>query len=280
MLGASSGNMRAVRAAQLLDRGFANNGLSWLRPSLGTVDNLVPIDASPPNLRDEMCGGKHKRPASDEDAETVASNAAGRRSGESIATFFAAGLQPPMPKPSELLAQAPAASEPIPVYTGPTRTGAALIAAVAADSDRDAVKPHGKGKKTHVAAKKPDAGAEPKSDAKSEDEVRREAGSQARRGRQACQRQAGRGCSKARRGQAVQQSRRQSRPPSPPPHSRSGRGAEARQAQGGRQAEERSQAGRLTASHHYPSSAASIARGRLAIGGRIAQYCQNKVSRP
>ena len=75
VLGASSGRMRAVRAAQLLDRGFANNGLSWLRPSLGTVGNLVPIDASPPNLRDEMCGGKRKRPASDEDAETVASNA-------------------------------------------------------------------------------------------------------------------------------------------------------------------------------------------------------------
>ncbi len=62
VLGASSGQMRAVRAAQLLERGFANNQLAWLRPSLGTVDNLVPIDASPPNLRDEMCGGKHKRP--------------------------------------------------------------------------------------------------------------------------------------------------------------------------------------------------------------------------
>ncbi len=51
-------------------------------------------------------------------------------------TFFAAGLQPPMVKPSELLAAAPAASEPIPVYTGPTRTGAALIAAVAADAEQ------------------------------------------------------------------------------------------------------------------------------------------------
>ena len=77
VLGASSGTMRAVRAAQLLERGFANNGLAWLRPSLGTVDNLVPIDASPPNLRDEMCGGKRKRPASDEDEDTVASNAGG-----------------------------------------------------------------------------------------------------------------------------------------------------------------------------------------------------------
>ena len=38
VLGASSGTMRAVSAAQLLDRGFASNSLSWLRPSLGTVD--------------------------------------------------------------------------------------------------------------------------------------------------------------------------------------------------------------------------------------------------
>ena len=72
VLGASSGTMRAVRAAQLLERGFAANSLSWLTPALGTVNNLAPIDASPPNLRDEMCGGKHKRPASDEDESTIA----------------------------------------------------------------------------------------------------------------------------------------------------------------------------------------------------------------
>src|SRR5438445_6807153 len=103
VLGASSGTMRAVRAAQLLDRGFANNGLAWLRPSLGTVDNLVPIDASPPNLRDEMCGGKRKRPASDEDEDTSVASASAS-GGESAVTFFTAGLQPPMAKPSELLA--------------------------------------------------------------------------------------------------------------------------------------------------------------------------------
>jgi D-alanyl-D-alanine carboxypeptidase len=168
VLGASSGTMRAVRAAQLLDRGFANNGLSWLRPSLGTVNNLVPIDASPPNLRDEMCGGKHHKPASDEDADTVASNAGSSSSGEAAVTFFAAGLQPPMPKPSEWLAAAPAAVEPILVYTGPTRTGAALVAAVAAD-DKQTQTPH-RGKKSRIAAKKPDTTVEPKAtaDAKSE----------------------------------------------------------------------------------------------------------------
>jgi D-alanyl-D-alanine carboxypeptidase len=163
VLGASSGTMRAVRAAQLLERGFANNSLSWLRPSLGTVDNLVPIDASPPNLRDEMCGGKHHKPASDEDEDNVASNA-GTDSGGAALAFFAAGLQPPMMKPSELMAAAPAPSEPIVVYTGPTRTGAALLAAVAADVEEQTPRHHGK--KSKVASKKPDndtKDAEPKS---------------------------------------------------------------------------------------------------------------------
>jgi len=159
VLGASSGQMRAVRAAQLLERGFANNQLAWLRPSLGTVENLVPIDASPPNLRDEMCGGKRKRPASDEDEDTVASNTG----GESAVAFYTAGLQPPMAKPSELLAAEPAASEPISVYTGPTKTGAALIAAVAADSEQQTTR---NGKRSRVAAKKPGTAAEPKTAAR------------------------------------------------------------------------------------------------------------------
>jgi D-alanyl-D-alanine carboxypeptidase len=165
VLGASSGQMRAVRAAQLLERGFANNTLSWLRPSLGTVDNLVPIDASPPNLRDEMCGGKRHKPASDEDEDTVASTAGAgsASSSETSITFFTAGLQPPMAKPSELLAAAPAPSEPIPVYTGPTRTGSALVAAVAQDAEKQTSR---RGKKTRLAAKKPDAAADPKSGAK------------------------------------------------------------------------------------------------------------------
>jgi D-alanyl-D-alanine carboxypeptidase len=163
VLGASSGTMRAVRAAQLLERGFANNSLSWLRPSLGTVDNLVPIDASPPNLRDEMCNGKHHKPASDEDEDNVATGA-GASNSEPALAFFAAGLQPPMMKPSELLAAAAAPSEPIVVYTGPTRTGAALLAAVAADVEEQTPRHHGR--KSRVASKKPDGDAkdaEPKS---------------------------------------------------------------------------------------------------------------------
>jgi D-alanyl-D-alanine carboxypeptidase len=160
VLGASSGQARAVRAAQLLERGFGN-GLGWLKPSLGTVDNLVPIDATPPNLRDEMCNGKRKRPATGEDADVVASNGSAS-TGEAAVTFFTAGLQPPLAKPADLLAAAAEPSEPVPVYTGPTKTGAALIAAVAAEAEKQASAK--RGKKSKIAAKKPDAAA-PKAEA-------------------------------------------------------------------------------------------------------------------
>jgi D-alanyl-D-alanine carboxypeptidase len=156
VLGASSGTMRAVRAAQMLDRGFGTNGLGWLKPTLGSVDQLAPIDASPPNLRDEMCSGKRHHPASDEDDAAASDSTSGGQTGS---TFLAAGLQQPLAKPADLMAAAPAPSDPILVYTGPTRTGAALIAAVAADTESQTVH---RGKKGHGAGKKLAATAEPK----------------------------------------------------------------------------------------------------------------------
>jgi D-alanyl-D-alanine carboxypeptidase len=75
VLGAPSSAARALRAAQLLERGFnsnSNSGLSWLAPSLGTVETLAPVNAEPPNLRDEMCGPHRKRQAT-EDEDYVAS---------------------------------------------------------------------------------------------------------------------------------------------------------------------------------------------------------------
>jgi D-alanyl-D-alanine carboxypeptidase len=167
VLGASSGKARAVKAVQMLERGFSNDTLSWLQPSLGTVDNLAPTDAAPPDLHDEMCSGKRNRPASDDDEDTVAAN------GNSPALAFFSTGQMPVLKPSEMLAAAPAPNEPITVYTGPTRTGAALIATVAADAAADdaAAAARRRAKKTHVASKRPpeagpdDAGKEAKSPA-------------------------------------------------------------------------------------------------------------------
>jgi D-alanyl-D-alanine carboxypeptidase len=76
ILGAYSGHSRAEQAAQLLEVGFNSGGLSWLTPSLGTVDQLAPINAPPPDLRPEMCGGhRHKPPAdADESDDTVIAN--------------------------------------------------------------------------------------------------------------------------------------------------------------------------------------------------------------
>ena len=67
-------------------------------------------------------------------------------------------------KASELMAAAPAPAEPVLVYTGPTRTGTALIAAAAADADQQAT-PKARGKKSRV-AKKQDAGSDTKTGGK------------------------------------------------------------------------------------------------------------------
>jgi D-alanyl-D-alanine carboxypeptidase len=151
VLGASSGQMRGVRAAQLLEKGFAANNLSWLRPSLGTVDNLVPINADPPNLRDEMCGPKRKKPATETEDEVAGNNA----SDSNTASFFAAGLPAPALRPVDMLSAAPAPTEPVIVYTGPKKTGTDLIAANAIEEQKQTPKPRakGKGKKNAVAAK-------------------------------------------------------------------------------------------------------------------------------
>jgi D-alanyl-D-alanine carboxypeptidase len=130
VLGAGSSRERTIKAAELLDRGFGSGTLTWLRPALGTVEGLAPINAAPPNLREEVCGAKRKRPAAENEDEVAGSEENGLR-------LFAAGFQPTAgPKPAELLAMPAAAAEPVVVYTGPTRTGAALAAAADEEAQR------------------------------------------------------------------------------------------------------------------------------------------------
>ncbi len=164
VLGASSGKMRGVRAAQLLEKGFSANNLSWLRPSLGTVDNLVPVNVDPPNLRDEMCGPKRKKPATETEDEVASTSEA----GSAAVAFFAAGMQPPTLRPMDMLAAAPAPSEPVIVYTGPKKTGTDLIAANAVEEQKQTPKIQPKGKAKKLVAEKKDAtdGKDVKSEAK------------------------------------------------------------------------------------------------------------------
>jgi D-alanyl-D-alanine carboxypeptidase len=166
VLGAPSSPVRAAKAAQLLESGFSGNALSWLTPSLGSVDQLQPIAAAPPNLRDDMCGPHRKRPGvEDSDDDNVAINLpAPATSGEQTFSLFTTASQAATMKPSEMLAMQPAAAEPIVVYTGPKRDGAALAAAIAADEASQTTKGKGKrGRGAKVAAVKPTA----KPDAKS-----------------------------------------------------------------------------------------------------------------
>ena len=117
VLGAWSGAVRAQKAAQLLERGF-NSGLSWLTPSLGTVDALAPIDAQPPNLREEMCGGHRRKPPSEEneeepeDAATTASGESGNSSALLLSSLKPANGKFVLGPPVET-------TPPIVVFTGP-----------------------------------------------------------------------------------------------------------------------------------------------------------------
>jgi D-alanyl-D-alanine carboxypeptidase len=113
VLGAPSSAVRALKAAQLLERGFnGNGGLAWLMPSLGTVESLEPIDATPPNLRDEMCGGHRKRPATEDEDEHLPANTA----PDSPYGVFLASLRPKLN--GGPLLQDTNVGQPVLVFTG------------------------------------------------------------------------------------------------------------------------------------------------------------------
>jgi D-alanyl-D-alanine carboxypeptidase len=141
VLGAYSGAVRAQKAAQLLENGFNSGGLSWLTPSLGTVDQLAPMDAQPPNLREEMCGGHRRKPPSeDNDEEQQATGDTGSAQG-----FMLSALRPANGK---FVLGPPVETEaPIKVFTGPADHPDAVQVA----------EPRAKKKKKHVAAKKGEA---------------------------------------------------------------------------------------------------------------------------
>jgi D-alanyl-D-alanine carboxypeptidase len=68
VLGAPSSAVRTEKVLLLLDKGFNGGGLSWLVPSLGTVDGLRPVDAPPPDLHEEVCGkNRHHGPETAEE---------------------------------------------------------------------------------------------------------------------------------------------------------------------------------------------------------------------
>ncbi|MFL6797121.1 MAG: D-alanyl-D-alanine carboxypeptidase family protein [Xanthobacteraceae bacterium] len=122
VLGAPSSAARALKAAQLLERGFnAKSGLGWLTPSLGAVESIQPINAEPPNLRDDMCGPQRKRPATEDEDEHIVENTA----PDSPYSVFLSSLRPKA-KGAALVGDSNL-GEPVLVFTGtkPPAPGAA-----------------------------------------------------------------------------------------------------------------------------------------------------------
>src|SRR5580700_9767474 len=128
VLGAPSGGVRAVQAAHLLEQGFSAAPLSWLTPSLGSVESLTPVDAAPANLHEEMCGSHRKRPAAEEEDQEASTPGA----PDSPYAVFLSSLRP-QPKGGASFLQAEAnLGEPVVVFTGPPKGQGVATAQVAA----------------------------------------------------------------------------------------------------------------------------------------------------
>ena len=147
VLGAPTSASRAQKAAELLESGFTRNPLAWLLPAFGNVNALTPIEAAPPDLKDDMCGPHRKRHAleaamadnADPDAGE-GSDGAGADTNSQKPSLLTALRAPP----KNLLSE-PGPVTPVVVYTGPTRT-AEQIAALAALPESEPSKKKGKHK--------------------------------------------------------------------------------------------------------------------------------------
>jgi D-alanyl-D-alanine carboxypeptidase len=144
VLGAPSGAVRAIKAAEMLESGFSQNPLSWLTPSLGMVDALAPMNVDPPNLQEQTCGKHRKRPAAeDEDMDADSDNPqpTAAASTETRSLLLSALRAPTNP----VLLSDLGPVMPVVVYTGPTRSPsqlATLSSDIAAEPDKKKNKHH------------------------------------------------------------------------------------------------------------------------------------------
>ena len=137
ILGSWSGAARTQQAAELLERGFNSAQLSWLTPSLGTVNELAPIDAQPANLHDEMCGGHRRKPPSEDNDEADEAPATGDAANGNGQAFMLSNLKPS----TKFVLGPPVDTEPpVVVFTGPADHPDAAPVATAAAKKKHRVK--------------------------------------------------------------------------------------------------------------------------------------------
>jgi D-alanyl-D-alanine carboxypeptidase len=120
VLGAPSSSGRALHAAALLERGFAPDKLGWLTAEIGTVESLTPVNAEPPNLREDMCGKHRKKQASEDEDDSAAIASLLSSSGSAYSVFLSA-LRAPAGNKQAVLQQEARLGEPVPVHLGPAK---------------------------------------------------------------------------------------------------------------------------------------------------------------
>jgi D-alanyl-D-alanine carboxypeptidase len=117
VLGATSANGRAVKAAHLFERGFGLDPIAWLKPSQSTVEALEPVAAQPPDMHDEVCSKDHRQPPTEDGDEGGATAGTANGNGFSLGDWPLAGLR----GVSVLTTGLAAGIAPVDVYTGPAR---------------------------------------------------------------------------------------------------------------------------------------------------------------
>jgi D-alanyl-D-alanine carboxypeptidase len=127
VLGAKSSTSRTIKAAQLFERGFGMEPLDSRLISLGTVDSLEPVAATPPDLHDYVCGNKRRRRSTNDVEEGGEAGTAPGRATNSP------GERQALPRSGSglLTSGLAAAIPPVEVYTGPVRNDTTANASVA-----------------------------------------------------------------------------------------------------------------------------------------------------
>jgi D-alanyl-D-alanine carboxypeptidase len=129
VLGAKSSTSRAVKAAQLFERGFATDPPGSVMLTSDTVDSLAPVAATPPDLRADVCEHSRRHRAAKEseeggeaEAQPEGTNNPGDRQVVPRPSLRGAGL---------LTAGLAASIPPVEVYTGPVRDDVTSNASIA-----------------------------------------------------------------------------------------------------------------------------------------------------
>jgi D-alanyl-D-alanine carboxypeptidase len=151
VLGAPNSAVRTDKVLELFERGFnGNNALSWLAPSLGTVDALQPVNMPPPDLHEEVCGkNRHRGEVAEEEPPPTADP--DRNVGLSAVLPFGSSGKPAIP----VLGPPVPSMAPIVVFVGPPKKPGNPETAVAKSEPRAAHKPKPKAAKPALAAAKP-----------------------------------------------------------------------------------------------------------------------------